>query len=319
VVSYNIRHGVGMDDRLDLERTAATLRRLQPDIVALQEVDEGVGRSGRVDQPARLGELLGMEHAFGSFMEYQGGRYGLAILSRHPIRSVTSVRLRDGNEPRVALAVVLELRESGGAASAGAADSPGEADSAGEADRANGAGPAWMAGANGAGPSLTVIDVHFDWVADDSFRFAQAQQVAAVLDTLTGHYLLMGDFNDQPGSRTLALFQERATEARKPAAARLTFSATDPEKEIDFIFVSPASRWEIGSVQVVPATLASDHRPVLAVLGLSPTVQSMRSQSPGADAAREQPDKGTDAAREQPDSWAHAARGAAQTVGGRWR
>src|SRR5690606_41483172 len=82
IVSYNIRHGRGADNEVDLERTAAVLRRLDPDVVALQEVDQGVARSGGEDQAARLGELLGMHHAFGAFMDYQGGHYGMAILSQ---------------------------------------------------------------------------------------------------------------------------------------------------------------------------------------------------------------------------------------------
>jgi hypothetical protein len=82
VVSYNIRHGRGNDDVVDLERTARVLRALSPDIVGLQEVDERATRSGGVPQAVRLGELLGMHHAFGRFMDYQGGAYGLAILSR---------------------------------------------------------------------------------------------------------------------------------------------------------------------------------------------------------------------------------------------
>ncbi|NJD10253.1 MAG: hypothetical protein FIB01_07350, partial [Gemmatimonadetes bacterium] len=231
VVTYNIRHGAGSDDTLNLERTAAVLRRLQPDIVALQEVDERVTRSGGVDQAARLGELLGMHPAFGSFMDYQGGRYGLALLTRFPIRRATPVRLRDGNEPRVALVVEQALPDSS---------------------------------------ALTAISVHFDWVANDSFRYAQAQQVAAVLDTLRTPYLLMGDFNDEPGSRTLALFQARATEVRKPADEHFTFSASRPEKEIDFIFVAPAARWRAASARVVPEAVASDHRPVFAALTLRP-------------------------------------------------
>lgn len=74
VVSYNIRHGAGMDGRVDLARTAAVLRALSPDLVALQEVDERVKRSGGVDQAQQLGEALGMQARFTSFMDYQGGR-----------------------------------------------------------------------------------------------------------------------------------------------------------------------------------------------------------------------------------------------------
>jgi endonuclease/exonuclease/phosphatase family metal-dependent hydrolase len=218
-----------MDDRVDLERIATVLRRLDPDIVALQEVDAGVARSIGADQAARLGELLGMHHAFGSFMDYQGGRYGMAILSRCSIRRVNPVRLTEGNEPRIALAVEIMQPDSS---------------------------------------VLTAVNVHFDWVRDDHFRFTQAGEVARFLDGLSGPYILAGDFNDQPGSRTLDLFHERAREAAKPRDRRFTFSSTDPRREIDFVFVSPADQWNVGSVEVVSDTMASDHLPVIAELEL---------------------------------------------------
>lgn len=227
VASYNIRHGRGMDGVVDLDRTAAVLRRLQPDLVGLQEVDSVVTRSGGVAEAEALGRRLGMQHAFGGFMAYQGGQYGLGILSRFPVRRVEPVRLPDGNEPRVALAVEVD--------------------------------------APGIGP-LTVVNVHFDWVASDSFRFVQATALARFLDALATPYVLLGDFNDQPGSRTLELFHRRAREAAKPAGNRFTFSSTQPDREIDFIFTAPAARWRADSVGVIAELVASDHRPVLAVL-----------------------------------------------------
>ena len=227
VVSYNIKHGRGNDDRVDLERTARVLRAQQPDIVALQEVDERVQRSGFVTQADSLGRLLGMHAAFGSFFDYQGGQYGMAILSRHPIASVNPIRLPDGNEPRIALMVKIAMP---------------------------------------AGDTIAVVDVHFDWVTNDSFRFAQASKLAAVLDTTRLPYILLGDFNDEPGSRTLGLFTSRATEARKPRNAHFTFpSSPAPVQEIDFIFASPAAAWTAREVRVIDERLASDHRPVLAV------------------------------------------------------
>jgi endonuclease/exonuclease/phosphatase family metal-dependent hydrolase len=228
VVSYNIRHGRGMDDSVRLERTAAVLRALAPDLVGLQEVDETVRRSGGTDQAAALGRLLGMHHAFGAFMPYQGGRYGMAILSRHPIVRSHALPLPEGNEPRVALMAHVAL--------------PG-------AD------------------TVVVVNVHFDWVADDGFRFAQASVLAAVLDTLRRPYVLLGDFNDQRGSRTLDLFLRRALDAAKPASARFTFPSGTPEREIDFIFAAPAAAWRIaGDARVVDERVASDHRPILAIL-----------------------------------------------------
>lgn len=249
VVSYNIRHGRGSDDRVDLQRTAAVLRVLDPDVVALQEVDEGVTRSGGEDQAARLGELLGMHHVFGAFMDYQGGRYGMAVLSRCAIRRVEAVPLPDGNEPRVALAVELE-RPSGD------------------------------------GEPLTVVNVHFDWVQDDGYRYAQARELARYLDGLAGPLILIGDFNDHPDSRTLGLFRGRALEAAKPAARRATFPAHAPAREIDYLFVAPAGAWEIAEVDVIPETAASDHRPVLAELRLMRTEAAVAADGDSDAAAR---------------------------------
>lgn len=231
VVTYNIRHGRGMDGEVNLERTAAVLRQLTPDIVALQEVDNRVTRSGGEDQAAVLGGLLGMHHPFGAFMDYQGGQYGMAILSRHPIIRVDPVRLPDGNEPRIALAVELEI--------------PG-------------------------GARVMVVNVHFDWVSDDGFRFAQASHLSSYLDALTMPYLLLGDFNDEPASRTLDLFRRRAVEAAKPPGAGFTFPSGEPEKEIDYLFAAPAAAWDVGAAAVIAEREASDHRPVVGVVTLKP-------------------------------------------------
>jgi endonuclease/exonuclease/phosphatase family metal-dependent hydrolase len=231
-VTYNIKHGRGMDERVDLARTAATLAALAPDLVGLQEVDQGVRRSGGVNEAAELGRRLGLHAAFGAFMPHDGGHYGMAILSRYPLRDVRSLRLPDGNEPRIALLAEVRLPT---------------------------------------GEPLTVVNVHLDWVDDDSFRFAQASALAEYLRTLPTPWLLLGDFNDGPDSRTFAQFRALAAEAAKPADARATFPSSAPEKEIDFLFTAPSARWQASSVRVVSEPLASDHRPVLAELRLRRT------------------------------------------------
>ncbi|MCU0710637.1 MAG: endonuclease/exonuclease/phosphatase family protein [Pirellula sp.] len=223
VVSYNIRHGQGMDGKLDLERTANVLKELSPDFVGLQEVDKGVSRSGSVDQPEFLAKKLGMNPAFGKFMDYDGGQYGLAILSKHPILESEVIELPRGNEPRVALAALVQIPN---------------------------------------GEKITVVNLHFDWVNDDRFRYAQASKLREHLDRLKTPYLLLGDFNDQSGSRTLDLLGRDNLEAVKPTENRFTFPAKNPDIEIDFLFGSPKNRWEFLETMVVPETMASDHRPI---------------------------------------------------------
>jgi endonuclease/exonuclease/phosphatase family metal-dependent hydrolase len=120
------------------------------------------------------------------------------------------------------------------------------------------------------GRPLTLVNVHFDWMRDDAFRFAQAEGLTTYLDELTTPYILLGDFNDVPGSRTLALFKARAGEAVKLEGARFTFPSTEPARELDYIFFAPAAAWRVRNVRVVDERVASDHRPVIAVLGRAP-------------------------------------------------
>lgn len=113
ILAYNTHHGEGLDGRLDLDRIAGVIRSVAPDVVALQEIDRMVDRTGAVDQARIYGELTGLTPQFGAFMAYQGGDYGMAILSRHPILESENVRLPPGAEPRTALAARVELPSSG--------------------------------------------------------------------------------------------------------------------------------------------------------------------------------------------------------------
>jgi len=221
VATYNIRHGRGMDEVVDLQRTAAALHALDADVIGLQEVDRQVQRSGNADQAAALGAQLQMAHAFGAFMPYQGGEYGLALLSRFPIRRTEALRLPNGNEPRVALLAELELPN---------------------------------------GARVLAVNVHFDWVENDSFRIRQVEALAAILDTVSLPVILLGDFNDVPGSRTMLRWRARFATLEKPSADRFTFSSTKPEKEIDHILLAPRAAWEHLTARVVTDSVTSDHR-----------------------------------------------------------
>ena len=113
ILAYNIHHGAGMDEILDLERVADLIRRVDPDLVALQEIDSATVRTGRVDQAAELGRLTGLTSLFGRFMEYQGGAYGMALLSRWPVEDFQNLRLPDGAEPRTSVAALVRSPRTG--------------------------------------------------------------------------------------------------------------------------------------------------------------------------------------------------------------
>lgn len=113
VLTYNIHHGEGTDRKFDLERLAKIIKATEPDLVALQEVDRKTRRASGVDQAAELGKLTGMHARFGKAMDYSGGQYGEAILSRHePTKTeVHALPHGPGREPRAAIAVTLAARD----------------------------------------------------------------------------------------------------------------------------------------------------------------------------------------------------------------
>lgn len=111
ILCWNIHHGVGLDGRSDLERIAKVIRSAKPDVVALQEVDQRCSRSGNVDQTAELARMTGMTGHFGSAMDFGGGQYGLAILSKHPVLSAVRHALPGPGEPRMAWVAEISWKD----------------------------------------------------------------------------------------------------------------------------------------------------------------------------------------------------------------
>lgn len=229
VVSYNIQHGAGMDRKLDLERTADVLRRLEPDLVALQEVDENCRRSKGVDQAAELGRLLGMEHRFGEFMDYDGGRYGLAVLSKLPITATRRHQLPKGAEPRCALEIEVDATGLG-------FDRP-----------------------------LSFTCVHNDWTKE-AIRVEQMKALSAALGERRPA-IIAGDYNGEPEDASLAVLTEAGWRILGKNGGRewnRTWPADTPTKEIDHVAERGLPDYAV-SHDVVEEQVASDHRPILAV------------------------------------------------------
>ena len=114
VLTYNVLGGRNTDGARDLDRIAEVINALDPDVVALQEVDRGTGRLNGVDLPAELAARTGMKAVFGRAMYYDGGEYGEAILSRFPLVDTTNHPLphQPTSEPRAALAATIQIPDS---------------------------------------------------------------------------------------------------------------------------------------------------------------------------------------------------------------
>lgn len=105
VMTFNIRSG----RESSLEAIAEVINEARPELVALQEVDVDTMRTGMVNQPHRLGQLTGMTNLFRTAIPYEGGAYGLAVLSEHPILSSTSTLLSSVGEQRILITVEIEI------------------------------------------------------------------------------------------------------------------------------------------------------------------------------------------------------------------
>ena len=109
IATFNIRHGLGLDGRVDLERTAASVLATGADLIALQELDVGLARSGEVDQPAEIARLTGLEMHFRATLHLEPGAYGIAVAARLPLEAGFEPLPRAGSEePRGAIVVRLE-------------------------------------------------------------------------------------------------------------------------------------------------------------------------------------------------------------------
>ncbi|QDV69096.1 Endonuclease/Exonuclease/phosphatase family protein [Rosistilla carotiformis] len=231
VLSYNIHHGAGVDSKLDLQRIADVILSVKPDVVALQEVDKNVKRSGDVDQPAELARLTKMNVVFGANIDLQGGHYGNAILSRFPIIRHENHRLPniDDGEQRGMIEAEIALPKSN--------------------------------------QPLRLLATHLDHRPDQRERLASATFINERLD---GHpqlpALLAGDMNARPDSETLRRLQAKWTSANQTPMA--TYPVTQPTIQIDYILHSPAIRWKIIEFKVLDEAVASDHRAIFAVLEL---------------------------------------------------
>ncbi|MFM7243351.1 MAG: endonuclease/exonuclease/phosphatase family protein [Planctomycetaceae bacterium] len=230
VLSYNIHHGRGTDGVVDLPRLARVIRAADADLVALQEVDEQTTRSGGVDEAAELARLTGLRMGFGPQIDYLGGRYGQAILSRFPLGPAT----------------VHELPAVGG-------DRERRIAVAAEVDHPHG--------------RLTFAGTHLHHRSEEC-RVAQAR---ALIEAFAGaeRCILVGDFNALPGSEPLAILDgawQRVAAGDPPP----TFPAGEPVRAIDHVFVRPAAAFDVLDLRVLDEPVASDHRPVLAILGWRP-------------------------------------------------
>lgn len=103
IMSYNVRNGLGMDMRTDLDRLAKAIVRANPDFVAVQEIDSATARNHGLDVMREIALRTQMQYLFAPAIEFDGGTYGVGILSRQEPISTRAIPLPGREEERVLL------------------------------------------------------------------------------------------------------------------------------------------------------------------------------------------------------------------------
>lgn len=255
VLSYNIHHAEGVDGKLDLERIAKVISEASPDIVALQEVDRNVQRSGNVDQAQELAKLTKMYFVFGANIELQGGHYGNAVLSRWPIiqhQNHLLPRLNDGEQRGVIDAVIASPQ---GIVRFLATHLDHRTD---PAERL--ASIKLLALHDEMDSDLeetpSVVDLVKDPVGEGSLTRSTSLHASSMPT------LLAGDLNASWESEVI---QSALANWSVPQSHPLpTIPVDTPKRQIDYILYRPADVWRAIETKVLSESIASDHRPILA-------------------------------------------------------
>lgn len=231
VLTFNVLHGATMNRNFEIKRISDIINRLQPDVVALQELDFNTARSRNYyyDLATELGHQTHMCAIFGKSIPYDGGFYGNGILSKTPFVETKSFALPmpQLSEARSLLQVITVLSS---------------------------------------GDTIRLIDTHFDVNKDSTNRLAQVKTTIELIKKKNIPTLFAGDLNDTPKSIVIKKLEKVMKNTEKRNTKAFTFPSVKPNRKIDYIFAYPKKRWKVISTEVVTDTVASDHRAYFSVL-----------------------------------------------------
>ena len=224
IMTYNIRYGISENGRFDPVSIASVISRENPDILMLQEVDRGFLLNGSHDVLANLQQKLQM-HAY--YNPASEPLFGDVILSRWKLRDARPLALPTYDVPTRSgvLSAVLPLED---------------------------------------GHELVLAVTHLH-EKEGGVDIRQVADLAKEITTLSagGEKLLVlaGDFNLEPSDPRLKPLLAVLRDGIATARPLPTWPAGDPKQQLNYIFLSQQLR---ASDIVVPATNASDHRPIVA-------------------------------------------------------
>ncbi|MFT3902706.1 MAG: endonuclease/exonuclease/phosphatase family protein [Niabella sp.] len=229
ILTYNVHHcnPPSKPGLIDINAVANVINRVKPDVVTLQEIDVHTGRSGKdVDEAQALAKKTGMYAFFLKNIDYDGGAYGIAILSKSKWIDTATLHLpmdaASGGEPRGLATVILKMKR---------------------------------------GRRVVIACTHLDLKPQN--RILQINAIEQFVKKSAYPVIIGGDFNALPGSDVinhLDGFMQRTCNQ-----CPYTIPETHPNRTIDFIAFTPG-KFKIQHHEVMSEPYASDHLPVFADL-----------------------------------------------------
>jgi endonuclease/exonuclease/phosphatase family metal-dependent hydrolase len=170
-----------------------------------------------------------MDYAFAFNLKYQGGQYGVAILSRLPIMATDHRLYQNTREAERRGFIRAEVRIDG--------------------------------------RIVNFVTTHLDYQYEDG-RVFEAQQLLRAMADVKGPLIVVGDFNDVPTGGAYKSVTDQFEDAwttNRAADQGFSYPSDKPAKRIDYIFTRRTDGIKATRAWVIN-TLASDHLPVVADL-----------------------------------------------------
>lgn len=218
VMSMNIKECAKYDN-FKTSGYAECIRKYNPDVIALQEVDNLTLRNGLVDWLTKLASEVGMLPYYGKSFTYSGGAFGVALLSRYPYYQAQTVvsNPTGAREPRACASIYITL--------------PG-------------------------GATLRVVSAHLA-VESEELRIQNLADInrAVFADDKTPT-VMMGDMNATPDGEALTYARIRWQDIGKDTG--FTIPTSGPTSRIDYVLGAP-KKWSYSSYEIVAYPALSDH------------------------------------------------------------
>lgn len=246
VASYNIAAGRVSSP----EELGKAIKAMSADFVALAEVDRNTERSGHKDQLDIIAKEAQMYPIFGKAIDFEGGEFGPALLSKYPVIKSQNFLLPVPGDGRQHVLIVAEVQVP-----------------------------------NFSEPVLFMA-AHLDYKEDATVRMKQVQEINAVaiasIKTVfpgieSRVKILAGDFNEVNGTDVMNEIYRYWDPVLDENADNRTWPAINPALAIDHILTYKGQKWEVKDV-IIPNEnpvwnninwpTVSDHVPVIAKIKL---------------------------------------------------